>query len=340
MVLENFALTRLNTLALPAHAARYLEIRSTEQIEALTTDHSLRGMRRFVLGSGSNLVLTGDFDGLVLRALIPGRRLVGEDAGHWHISAGAGENWSDFVQWTLAHSWAGLENLSMIPGSVGAAPVQNIGAYGVEVADRILWLAAFDTITGKSMRFSRKDCCFSYRTSVFKQEGWHLDGRHIITEVTFGLPKRWLPQIAYADLSAELAARKKFAPSAQEIARSVIAVRRRKLPDPAVLPNAGSFFQNPIVYAKKAAELSAIYPEMPAHPQADGRVKLAAGWLIECAGWKGKRLGPVGFYEKQALVLVNYGGARAADVAALTRVAQSDVRKKFGVDLVPEPVFL
>lgn len=340
MLLKDFDLTTRNTLALPARAALYLEVGSRERLEALACDLSLKGLRRFVLGGGSNLVLTGDFDGLVLHIAIPGRRCTGEDADHWYVSAGAGENWNDFVRWTLDKGWPGLENLAQIPGSVGAAPVQNIGAYGLEVADRIAGLTAIDTHTGNPLRLSRADCRFAYRSSVFKQEGWHLDGRTAIVEVTFALPKRWTPLTAYADLAAELDARKNAAPNAREIAEAVAAVRRRKLPDPATHPNAGSFFQNPTVDAEKAAELTARDPTMPSYPQADGRVKLAAGWLIERAGWKGKRLGCVGFHEKQALVLVNYGGARASDLAALTHAVQADVKEKFGVDLIPEPVLL
>jgi UDP-N-acetylmuramate dehydrogenase len=340
MILENFDLSKLNTLALPMRAARYLRLASTARIEALADDPSIKGMRRFVLGGGSNLVLPDDFDGLVLHTALPGRRFSGEDADHWRVSAGAGENWSDFVRWTLEQGWPGLENLSLIPGSVGAAPVQNIGAYGLEAADRILWLTAFDTRTGECQRFSHEDCRFGYRDSVFKREGWNLDGRFVIAEVTFGLPKRWSPQIAYTDLAAELDARKISAPSAKDIADAVIAVRRRKLPDPAELPNVGSFFQNPIIGTGKAAQLSALNPAMPVYPQADGYVKLAAGWLIERAGWKGKRLGPVGFYEKHALILVNFGGARETDVTALMRAVQSDVKEKFGINLAPEPVFL
>ena len=198
----------------------------------------------------------------------------------------------------------------------------------------------FDMERGESVRFDRTACRFGYRDSVFKQEGWHLEGRFVITDVTFRLPRQWQPLTRYADIAGELAAREVVTPTAQQIADAVIAVRRRKLPDPAVTPNAGSFFHNPVVARTQADALLATYPKLPHYPQADGRIKLAAGWLIEQAGWKGKNLGPVGMYEKQALVLVNRGGARGADVRATMAAVQAAVREKFAVDLSPEPVFL
>ena len=340
-------LSPFNTLSLPGRAARYLKITDPAQLSA----PDIAGARRFVLGGGSNLVLTGDIDGLVLHMAIAGKAKTGEDAEAVYITAGAGERWRDFVQWTLAQGWPGLENLSLIPGTVGAAPVQNIGAYGMEVAECIHALTAYDLNTGTVRRFDRAACRFAYRDSVFKQEGWHLDGRFAITEVTFRLPKRWRPNIRYAGIAEELAAQgldttaatsadTRRSPTPRQIADAVIALRRRKLPDPAVLPNAGSFFQNPVVTAAAAAALCAAHPGLPVYPQADGRVKLAAGWLIERAGWKGRRLGPVGMYAQQALALVNHGGARGRDVLALAHAVQDDVRRIFGVELTPEPVYL
>lgn len=333
-------LARHNTLALPSHAAWYARITAAEQLTALVDPCSPCDTRLFVLGGGSNLVLSGYFDGLVLHMAIPGRALVGEDSEAWYVRAGAGENWHDFVQWTLAQGWPGLENLSLIPGTVGAAPIQNIGAYGLEVADRIHSLTACDMESGESVRFDRAGCRFGYRDSVFKQEGWHLEGRFVITDVTFRLPRQWQPLTRYADIGGELAAREIATPTARQIADAVIAVRQRKLPDPARIPNTGSFFHNPIVDAATVTRLLTAHPGLPHYPQADGRVKLAAGWLIEHAGWKGRALGPVGMYEKQALVLVNHGGATGSDVAALMHAVQSDVRERFGVALTPEPIFL
>ncbi len=328
-------LTPFNTLALPGRAAHYLRVTDPDQLAAVPP-----GERRFVLGGGSNLVLTGDFPGLVLHMAIAGKRLLREDDEAFYIEAGAGENWHDFVQWTLAQGWPGLENLSLIPGTVGAAPVQNIGAYGLEVGERLDSVTAWDFEKRVFFTLDRDACRFAYRDSLFKQQGWHLDGRVAIVSVVFRLPKAWQPNIGYADLRQELAARGIAEPDARAVADAVIAVRQRKLPDPALTPNAGSFFHNPVVERSVADALKAQHPALPCYAQPDGRVKLAAGWLIEQAGWKGKALGPVGMYEKQALVLVNRGGATGADVQRTMAAVQAAVREKFAVELSPEPVFL
>ncbi len=332
----NVDLSRLNTLALPGKAAAYQKITTPAQLSA----PELAGHQRFILGGGSNLVLTGDFDGLVLHMAIPGRRLVKEDGEAFYIEAGAGENWHDFVQWTVQQGWPGLENLSLIPGTVGAAPIQNIGAYGLEVGECFHSLTTWDFEKRAFFPVDRSNCRFAYRDSVFKQEGWHLSGRMAITSVVFRLPKAWTPNLRYADVNQELAAQEIATPTAQDIAKAIVAVRQRKLPDPAIIPNTGSFFHNPVVAAAQAAALAADFPTLPCYPQADGRVKLAAGWLIEQAGWKGKDLGPVGMYEKQALVLVNRGGATGDDVRRTMAAVQADVQARFGVALTPEPIFL
>ncbi|MBP9804183.1 MAG: UDP-N-acetylmuramate dehydrogenase [Candidatus Accumulibacter sp.] len=336
-VLRDVELSARTTLALPGRATLLAEITAADQLAQLAGSG---GPRRCILGDGSNVVLSGDFDGLLLHMAISGRELIGEDDQAWYVRAGAGENWHQLVTWTLEQGWPGLENLAWIPGTVGAAPIQNIGAYGLEVADRFLSLEACDMLTGKTRRLDRAACRFAYRDSVFKQQGWHLDGRLAITRVTFRLPKAWQALTGYADLAAELARQQLARPSAREIAAAVIAVRSRKLPDPAVLPNAGSFFHNPVVDAAVGERLASAYPNVPRYLQADGRVKLAAGWLIEQSGWKGRDLGRVGMYEKQALVLVNRGGARGEEVVALMKAVQADVRERFGIELFPEPVFL
>ena len=325
-----------NTLALPGRAARYARVTTADSL----ADPAFGQMPRFILGGGSNLVLTGDFDGLVLHMAIPGKRLLKEDAEAWYVEAGAGENWHYFVQWTLAQGWPGLENLSLIPGTVGAAPIQNIGAYGLEVGERLQGVTAWDFAKQAVVSFDRDDCRFAYRDSLFKQQGWHLSGRMAIASVVFRLPKAWQSNMRYADIAQELTARKIATPEAGDIAAAVIAVRQRKLPDPAITPNAGSFFHNPVVDAAQADALNRDYPTLPRYPQPDGRVKLAAGWLIEQAGWKGQALGPVGMYEKQALVLVNHGGATGADVQRTMAAVQAAVREKFAVELTPEPIFL
>ena len=335
-VLAAVDLTPFNTLALPGRAAAYLKVTDPRQL----ADDALPDSRRFVLGSGSNLVLRGDFDGLLLHMAIGGRRLLREDADAWYVEAGAGENWHQFVEWTLAQGWPGLENLALIPGSVGAAPIQNIGAYGAEVGDRIHALQVWDFKKRALITVDRKGCHFGYRDSVFKQHGWHADGRMVIVSVVFRLPKAWQANCRYHDVAEELATRKITDPGPRDIAEAIVAIRQRKLPDPARLPNVGSFFQNPVVSRDKCAALLAIHPDMPRYPQIDGRTKLAAGWLIEQAGWKGRDLGPVGMYEQQALVLVNRGGATGADVERTMQAVQDAVRDGFGVELIPEPVFL
>lgn len=333
----NVSLQPLNTFGLPARAAGFVALETPAQLTRLIARPEWKHWRRFILGGGSNLILAGDFDGLVLHVRLPGRELAAETAESWLVRAGAGENWRDFVRWTLERGWPGLENLSLIPGTVGAAPVQNIGAYGLEMAERFHYLEAINLETGETVRFDHAACGFGYRDSVFKGAA---AGRYLITAVTFRLPKRWQPVISYTELARELDARGVAQPTALHIADAVIALRSRKLPDPAVLGNAGSFFKNPRVDAATFQRLSARDPGLPHYPQPEGAFKLAAGWLIERCGWKGKTLGPVGVYEKQALVLVNRGGARGADVLRLARAIQESVQATFGIALEPEPVIL
>ncbi|MDR3352192.1 MAG: UDP-N-acetylmuramate dehydrogenase [Zoogloeaceae bacterium] len=328
-----------NTLALPCKAAFFTELTHPEQLPHLRTAPEIARRQRFVLGGGSNLVLPREFPGLVIAVALKGRTLAGSDDAAHFVTAAAGENWHDFVLWTLENGMPGLENLLLIPGSVGAAPIQNIGAYGLEVGDMFEALDAYDFLAGKMRRFTAKECAFGYRESLFKREGWHLEGRFLITAVTFRIPKKWQPRPGYGDLMAELAQCGIATPTPEQIAEAVMRLRRQKLPDPAHLPNAGSFFQNPVVSAEFAAALGKAHPGLPRYPQADGQVKLAAGWLIEQAGWKGRNLGPVGMYERQALILVNRGGATQEEVRVLSRVIREAVLARFGINLIPEPVF-
>jgi UDP-N-acetylmuramate dehydrogenase len=334
---RNVPLHGLNSFGLPAHAGCFTAIDAPAQLADLMNRPEWASLPRFVLGGGSNLVLTGDFAGLVLQVRIAGREQVSEDADAWMVRAGAGENWHDFVCWTLEQGWPGLENLALIPGTVGAAPIQNIGAYGLEMAERFQYLEAVDLETGERVTFDRAACRFDYRDSVFKREA---AGRYLITAVTFRLPKRWQPVTRYADLARELEARQIVSPTARQIAAAIVAIRSRKLPDPARIGNAGSFFKNPRVDVTTFAVLADRYPDLPHYPQPDGTVKLAAGWLIERCGWKGQTLGPVGVYERQALVLINRGGANGADVLRLARAIQASVQTEFEVELETEPVVL
>lgn len=333
----DFPLKGLNTFGINAKAQAYLRVTSPDILHAARDERSLAGLPRLVLGGGSNLLLTKDFAGLVLHMCTTGISIVDEDAEAVYVKAAAGESWHRLVQWTLQQQLGGLENLSLIPGSVGAAPIQNIGAYGVELKDRFHALTAFDFATGQTFILDNAACRFGYRDSVFKHE-WH--DRAVVLDVTFALPKKWQPNLQYADVAQELAARGIDTPSASQISEAVIAIRTRKLPDPAVIGNAGSFFKNPVVPTEQRNALLVRYPKLVSHVQADGKFKLAAGWLIDQSGWKGKSLGAAGVYEKQALVLVNRGGASGQEIADLAAAIQSDVMSLFGVMLEPEPVFI
>lgn len=333
------ALFRLNTLGLPCRAAFQAQVRDAGALPALLEEarrnRAVSALPWRVLGGGSNLVLPEVLRALVLKIEIPGREILGNDGDTAFVRGGGGENWHDFVQWTVAQGLHGLENLSLIPGTVGACPIQNIGAYGVEVMDLIHEVEAVELATGARKVFPREACGFSYRDSVFKHA---FADKLAITGVVFKLRRPFAPQLGYAELAREIEAQKITHPTAAQVADAVIAIRRRKLPDPAVIGNAGSFFKNPIVPAAVCAQLRLAHPDLVTYAQPDGSFKLAAGWLIDRCGWKGKRLGNAGMYEKQALVLVNLGGATGRDVTAVQDAVMADVRAKFGVELEPEPV--
>ncbi|MFC4160872.1 UDP-N-acetylmuramate dehydrogenase [Chitinimonas lacunae] len=326
-------LSRANTLGLAARAGLLCVLHDPARLPELLAHPQLAGLPRRVLGGGSNLVMGRELPGVTIKLENRGRRLLDEQDDAVLLAVAGGENWHELVLWTLAQGWPGLENLALIPGSVGAAPIQNIGAYGLELKDRFHHLIARSLDDGSQRRFDLAQCRFGYRDSVFKHEE---AGRWLIEEVVLQLPKRWQPKLDYGDLRARLGTAE---PTAQAVAEAVMAVRRSKLPDPAVLGNAGSFFHNPVVSAEEHARLHVLFPDLIAYPLPDGRFKLAAGWLIERAGWKGRRLGPVGMYSEQALVLVNHGGADANDVARLAEAVTADVLARFGVRLTPEPVW-
>ncbi|MGZ3180822.1 MAG: UDP-N-acetylmuramate dehydrogenase [Telluria sp.] len=332
---RDVSLRDFNTFGLAACAAYYVRVDEPAAVAAALADPALAALPRLVLGGGSNLLLTQDFPGLVLHMCTRGRELVGEADGRVLVRAAAGENWHGFVQWTLEQGLGGLENLSLIPGTVGAAPIQNVGAYGAETRDVFHALTAFDPAAGTVRTLGPEDCRFGYRDSIFKHAAGH---GLVILDVTFALPRAWTPNLRYAELARELEG--VAAPTPRQVSDAVVAIRRRKLPDPAQIGNAGSFFKNPVVGAAQCAALLERFPDLVHHAQPDGTHKLAAGWLIDRCGWKGKALGAAGVYEKQALVLVNRGGARGAEVLALARAIQADVRAQFGVELEPEPVFV
>ena len=334
---RDFSLRHLNTFGIDASAQAYLPVNDVDILLAVRHDPQLSRLPRLILGGGSNLLLTRDFPGLVLHLCSNGRQIISEDDDYVYVKAAAGENWHAFVQWTLDRGLGGLENLSLIPGSVGAAPIQNIGAYGIEVKDRFHSLTAFDFIEGKTVTLDQAACRFGYRDSIFKQE-WR--DRAVVLDVTFALPKQWQANTQYADVMHELAQRGIALPTPRDVSDAVIAIRTRKLPDPVQIGNAGSFFKNPIVTIAQRDALLAQHAQLVSYVQPDGCYKLAAGWLIDQCGWKGKSLGAAGVYDKQALVLVNRGGATGQEVAALAQAIQADVQAKFGVLLEPEPVFV
>ena len=331
------SLREYNTFGLPAVAATLVRLASEGDVRRVV-DHPEYGVApKFVLGGGSNVVLTRDYAGVVLKVEILGRRLLRADADAWIVEVGAGEPWHEVVAWTVQQGWPGLENLALIPGSSGAAPVQNIGAYGVELKDRFESLDAVDLVTGRTVTLDAAACRFGYRDSVFKQ---HLAGKNVIPRVRLRLPRPWQPVLGYLDLERKMAETGQREPDAQTVFDWVCAIRRAKLPDPALIGNAGSFFKNPVVSPERCRDIIGRDPAVVHYLLADGSCKLAAGWLIDACGWKGKSVGRAGVYDKQALVLVNRGGASGAEVVTLARAIQESVYGRFGIRLEPEPVIL
>ncbi|ANH68139.1 UDP-N-acetylmuramate dehydrogenase [Mitsuaria sp. 7] len=327
-----------NTFGLPATAHRLVRIREELDVRRVVDHPELGRAPKFVLGGGSNLVLTRDLDAVVLKMEIMG--LAVEERGDcWIVEAGAGVPWHEAVAFSLAQGVPGLENLALIPGTVGAAPVQNIGAYGVELKDRLENVDVVDLTTGRRVTLPAAVCRFGYRDSVFKQTGYGgLAGKSVITKVRLRCPKPWQPQLGYLDIERKMAETGITAPDARQVFDWICDIRRAKLPDPARIGNSGSFFKNPVVSAEQCRDIIARDPHIVHYPMADGSFKLAAGWLIDACGWKGKSVGGAAVYEKQALVLVNRGEARGAEVVTLARAIQESVYGRFGIRLEPEPV--
>jgi UDP-N-acetylmuramate dehydrogenase len=335
-LITNLGLKSRNTFGLEVIAERAFEITQADQIPALMDKIAQNQWDWRVLGGGSNVILPPVLSGATLLMNIGGQSITHEDESNTYLSVGAGVNWHELVQWTLTHNLPGLENLALIPGTVGATPIQNIGAYGVEVAQYIESVTAFDTQSNTFVTLSNKDCQFAYRDSHFKQS----PNRYIVTEVLFKLPKAWESRVHYADLAKFFTDQSKTIPSPQAIFDAVCQIRTQKLPDPKVIGNAGSFFQNPIVSSEQFNTLAQQFPNIVSYPDAAGKRKLAAGWLIDQCGFKGKRLAEAGVYEKQALVIVNHGNATAADILNLAKQIQEAVQNQYGVKLDIEPNIL
>jgi UDP-N-acetylmuramate dehydrogenase len=332
---QQVALKDRNTLALPATAAHFCTVRNVAEARQAISFANEHGLPITVLGGGSNIVLVGDVAGLVMAIAIKGVELLATTADTVSLRVGAGESWSDFVEYSLSQSWFGLENLALIPGTVGAAPIQNVGAYGVEICQLLDSVEAINRHSGELKIFSNSQCQFGYRHSVFKaqeRDQW------IITHVTLTLSTTPDICLDYPDLQQALTGVTK--PTPAQVFEAVCQLRRHKLPDPDQIPNAGSFFKNPLLSENEAQVFLNTYPGCPSYRQADGRTKLAAAWLIDQAGWKGFRDGPVGVHERQALVIIHCGKGQGSDILNLAHRIADDVKARFGVDLELEPTVI
>lgn len=330
--LYNCSLLPYNTFGMDVKASRFVEYASVEELRGLWNAEREAVARALHIGGGSNLLFASDYEGLILHSAIKGYTVVKETEEEVEVRVGAGEVWDDFVAYTVANGWYGAENLSLIPGEVGASAVQNIGAYGVEAKDLIVSVDTFGLETGEERRFMREECRYAYRESVFKQE---LKGKYAVTFVTYRLKKHPVFHLEYGNIRAELE-KQGCQVDLENVRRIIIAIRQAKLPDPKVLGNAGSFFMNPVVPKMQFEALLAQYPDMPHYPVDDAHVKIPAGWVIDRCGWKGKRVGHAGVHEKQALVLVNCGGATGKEVMHLAEEIVASVRERFGVTIRPE----
>ena len=331
---EDASLRARNTLQVEARAALLAEVRDVAALPKLFDWPAVRGMPRLVLGEGSNVLFAGDFDGLIVTLKTSGIEVIGQDAVSARVRVAGGEHWNDVVRWSLAHGLCGLENLSLIPGTAGAAPVQNIGAYGVELEEFVHAVEAFDLRDNRVATFAKNECGFAYRDSRFKREpdAW------LITSLELDLPRHREPVLDYSGVREELAAMNVEAkPTSAQVAEAVVRLRTRKLPDPALIPNAGSFFKNPVLPREQAEALKREHPALPLWPAGAMHAKLSAAWLIEAAGFKGTREGSAGISERHALVLVNHGGASGVQLWGLARRVREGVRSRFGITLEPEP---
>lgn len=330
---ENFSLHQFNTFHLEAKARYFTEIDGIEQLRDLISSDKIRQLPSLFLGGGSNLLFTGNFNGIVVHLVNKGSEIVEHLQDSVLIKVAAGENWHNFVTYCVNQAFGGIENLSLIPGNVGSCPIQNIGAYGVEVKDCIHSVEAVDVSTGELRIFKREECRFGYRNSIFKQE---LKGKVIIWSVTFELSLNPVVRLEYGAIRQELATMQIENPTISDVSQAVCTIRQSKLPDPLMLGNAGSFFKNPTIEKKQAEKLLEVFPKLISYPTDNNKVKLAAGWMIEQCGWKGFREADAGVHESQALVLVNYGNATGQNILTLAHRIQNSVYDRFGVKLEME----
>lgn len=331
-ILENISLKPYNSFAINVNARYFAEIKTAQDLTELFQTGLLTTQKLLVVGGGSNILFTHDFDGLIIKISIKGLNSV-VDSDEVLVTSGAGEVWTDFVTYCVKNNYAGVENLSLIPGTVGASPIQNIGAYGVELKDVFESCSAFEIKTGQIKTFTFEDCHFGYRESIFKGE---LKGQFIITEVTFRLSSQPKINTSYGAIEAELQKRAIDHPNIADVSAAVSHIRVSKLPDPSTIGNAGSFFKNPVIEKYEFADIIAQHPDVVHYPTPDGRIKLAAGWLIEQCGWKGKKVGETGTWKNQALVLVNHGSATGTEVFQFSEQIIDSVKSTFGVTLERE----
>ncbi len=333
IIKENHQLKELNTFGIAAYSKFFTEVASKEHLEEIIQHKSYKSTPKMILGGGSNILFTQDYDGLIIKNDIKGIEKIKEDDTYYWIKAYAGENWHDLVMYCVDHNYAGIENLSLIPGKVGAAPMQNIGAYGVELKDVFEELEAINIADGKMEIFKKKDCEFGYRSSVFKTK---LKGLFCIYSVTLKLLKKPQFNISYGAIESTLDDMNIYILNIKAISDAVIKIRESKLPNPKIIGNAGSFFKNPEIPTDQYKQLQKAFPDIVGYPLPNGTTKVAAGWLIEQCGWKGKKVGHTGTHKNQALVLVNYGGAEGKEVYQLAIDIQKSVQDKFGIEITPE----
>jgi UDP-N-acetylmuramate dehydrogenase len=330
-ILKQYSLRDLNTFHLDVYADRFAECKTVRDVQSIIREPAFRKHRNLVIGEGSNILFVNDFKGFIIHPAIMGREIIQEDRETVLVQAGAGENWDDFVAWSTAWGFGGIENLSLIPGSVGSSPIQNIGAYGSEVSRTIEKVIATDILTGQKLIFENESCKFGYRDSIFKR-GWK--DKCIITSVVFRLSKQPKLNLSYQPVAEIMSKMKRQ--DVEVLRKIIIDIRRSRLPDPAELGNAGSFFKNPVISSEKLEELQSQYPVIPAYSSGPESIKIPAAWLIEECGWKGKKLGGAGTYDKQPLVLVNHGGANGKDILHLAENIARDVENRFGIKLERE----
>jgi UDP-N-acetylmuramate dehydrogenase len=329
---NNFSLKKYNTFGIEAKAKQFVAVNSIEDLNTILKEH--QSDPKFILGGGSNMLLTQDIQALVIHIDLKGKKVLKEDDDFVWVESQAGENWHEFVLWSIDQNFGGLENMSLIPGNVGTTPVQNIGAYGTEIKDTLVSCEAMTIATQEMKTFTKEDCNFGYRESIFKHEA---KDQFIITSVVFKLTKRnHKINTSYGDITKELEKQNVTTPSLKDVSNAVIAIRQSKLPDPAALGNSGSFFKNPIIPKEQYEKVHALHPEMPHYVVSETEVKVPAGWLIEEAGFKGKRFGDAGIHKNQALVLVNYGNATGQEILAVSRDIQATILKEFGIAIEAE----